>query len=309
MNQTHIEQSVPAVSIVIPTYNHAEFLQQALQSLVNQTFQNWEAIIVNNFSSDGTLQIIGQFDEPRFKVINFHNHGVIAASRNIGIQNSVAPVIAFLDSDDIWHDEKLSKCMPEFGTGADVVCHGENWISDDSVPRAVFYGPEKKATYRNLLFRGNCISTSATLVKKNVLERLGGFSENPSFITAEDYELWIRISLATPKFVFVREILGDFRRHENSASSSINKHLEAEIAVINHHVKLMRRSPINILMARHRRAKATYGAGRTHMRGGRNGSALSFFAQALIQSPVFFRTYVAITLTFINLFRLKSIQR
>ena len=300
------EQSIPAVSIVIPTYNHAEYLKQALNSVAKQTFNNWEAIIVNNFSDDATLQIIEQFNEPRFKVINFRNHGVIAASRNIGIQNSLAPVIAFLDSDDIWHQKKLSKCMPEFQNGMDVVCHGENWISNDSFHRSIFYGPAKRATFRNLLFRGNCISTSATLVNKKVLEQLGGFSENPSFITAEDYELWIRISRTTTKFVFIHEILGEYRRHGESASSSVDKHLAAEIAVVNHHVEQMDPTFRVLVLARHRRAKAFYSAGRTHMRGGQYGSALSFFAKALTQSPIFFRTYIAITLTFINLIRRKS---
>ena len=306
MSSGRTETNVPAVSIVIPTYNHAEYLQQALHSVVNQTFHDWEAIIVNNFSDDATLQIIEQFNEPRFRVINFHNHGVIAASRNEGIRNSSAPVIAFLDSDDTWYKDKLSKCMSEFENGADVVCHGENWISDSSVSRAVFYGPAEKATYRNLLFRGNCISTSATLVKKEVLEQLSGFSENPTFITAEDYELWIRLSLATSKFVFVHEILGEFFRHDKSASSSVDKHLAAEIAVINHHVEQMNSTLKVIALARHRCAKAFYSAGRTHMRSGSTGSALSFFAKALLQSPVFFRTYIAITLTLINLFRRKS---
>ena len=303
MSSGRTETNVPAVSIVIPTYNHAEYLQQALHSVVNQTFHDWEAIIVNNFSDDATLQIIEQFNEPRFRVINFHNHGVIAASRNEGIRNSSAPVIAFLDSDDTWYKDKLSKCMSEFENGADVVCHGENWISDSSVPRAVFYGPAAHATYRNLLFRGNCISTSATLVKKEVLEQLSGFSENPTFITAEDYELWIRLSLATSKFVFIHEILGEFYRHDESASSSVDKHLAAEIAVINHHVEQIRPSFLVFTRARHRRAKAFYSAGRTHMHGGSTGLALSFFAKALLQSPIFFRTYVAITLTLINLFR------
>ena len=306
MSSGRTEANVPAVSIVIPTYNHAEYLQQALHSVVNQTFHDWEAIIVNNFSDDATLQIIEQFNEPRFRVINFHNHGVIAASRNEGIRNSSAPVIAFLDSDDTWYKDKLSKCMSEFENGADVVCHGENWISDSSVPRAVFYGPAAHATYRNLLFRGNCISTSATLVKKEVLEQLSGFSENPTFITAEDYELWIRLSLATSKFVFLREILGEFFRHDKSASSSVDKHLAAEIAVINHHAEQMNSTLKVIALARHRCAKAFYSAGRTHMRSGSTGSALSFFAKALLQSPVFFRTYIAITLTLINLFRRKS---
>ena len=306
MSPERTEMKIPAISIVIPTYNHAEYLQQALQSVIDQTFHDWEAIIVNNFSDDATLQIIEQFNEPRFRVINFRNHGIIAASRNEGIRNSMAPVIAFLDSDDTWYKDKLSKCMSEFENGAKVVCHGENWISDSSVPRAIFYGPAEKATYRNLLFRGNCISTSATLVNKEVLEQLAGFSENPSFITAEDYELWMRISLATTNFVFVHEILGEFRRHGESASSSVDKHLAAEIAVINHHVEQMRPSLIVFTRARHRRAKAFYSAGRTHMRGESTGLALSFFAKALLQSPIFSRTYVAITLTLINLLRRKS---
>jgi GT2 family glycosyltransferase len=196
--------------------------------------------------------------------------------------------------------------MSEFENGADVVCHGENWISDSSVARAIFYGPAEKATYRNLLFRGNCISTSATLVNKEVLEQLSGFSDNPSFITAEDYELWMRISLATTNFVFIHEILGEFRRHGESASSSVDKHLAAEIAVINHHVNQIRPSFMVFTRARHRRAKAFYSAGRTHMRGGSTGLALSFFTRALLLSPIFFRTYIAITLTIINLFRRKS---
>ena len=75
MSPERTEKSIPAVSIVIPTYNHAEYLQQALQSVIDQTFHDWEAIIVNNFSDDATLQIIEQFNEPRFRVINFRNHG------------------------------------------------------------------------------------------------------------------------------------------------------------------------------------------------------------------------------------------
>lgn len=306
MSPERTEMKIPAISIVIPTYNHAEFLQLALKSVVEQTFSDWEAIIVNNFSDDATLQIIDQFNEPRFRVINFRNHGVIAASRNEGIQNSLAPVIAFLDSDDTWYKDKLSKCMSEFEKGAKVVCHGENWVNDRSVPRAIFYGPAEKATYRNLLFRGNCISTSATLVNREVLEQLSGFSENPSFITAEDYDLWLRLSLASTSFVFIHEILGEFRRHGESASSSVDKHLAAEIAVINHHVEQIRPSFMIFLRARHRRAKAFYSAGRTHMRGGSTGLAFSFLAKALLLSPVFFRTYVAIILTLINLLRRKT---
>ena len=116
----------------------------------------------------------------------------------------------------------------------------------------------------------------------------------------------MRISTATSNFVFIHEILGEFLRHDKSASSSVDRHLAAEIAVINQHVNQIRPSFMVFILARHRRAKAFYSAGRTHMRGGSTGSALSFFAKALLQSPIFFRTYVAITLTLINLLRRKS---
>ena len=297
MSPERTERSIPAVSIVIPTYNHAEYLEQALHSVVDQTFHDWEAIIVNNFSDDATLQIIEQFNEPRFRVINFRNQGVIAASRNEGIRNSLAPIIAFLDSDDTWYKDKLFKCMSEFENGANVVCHGENWISDSSVPRAIFYGPAEKATHRNLLFRGNCISTSATLVNKEILEQLSGFSENPSFITAEDYELWMRLSLATTNFVFIHEILGEFRRHGESASRSVLRHLNAELAVVNSHISLAQKKDIFSFKARNRKAKAIYSAGRTCMRVREHRLASSFFFRAIINSPFFIRSYAALALT------------
>ena len=297
MSPERTEKSIPAVSIVIPTYNHAEYLQQALQSVIDQTFHDWEAIIVNNFSDDATLQIIEQFDEPRFRVINFRNQGVIAASRNEGLRNSLAPVIAFLDSDDTWYKNKLSKCMSEFENGANVVCHGENWISDSSVPRAIFYGPAEKATHRNLLFRGNCISTSATLVNKEILEQLSGFSENPSFITAEDYELWMRLSLATTNFVFIHEILGEFRRHGESASRSVLRHLNAELAVVDRHILLAQQKDFFSFRARNRKAKAIYSAGRTCMQAKEYRLASSFFLRAIMKSPFFIRSFVALALT------------
>ena len=92
--QSEVSSSHAAtVSVVVPTFNHAKFLNQALQSIIKQSHQNWEAIIVNNFSTDDTLQIIESFNEPRFKVVNFQNNGIIAASRNEGIRRSSAQLI------------------------------------------------------------------------------------------------------------------------------------------------------------------------------------------------------------------------
>jgi glycosyltransferase involved in cell wall biosynthesis len=289
MSSKQSEQNIPAVSIVIPTYNHAEYLEQALNSVAKQTFNNWEAIIVNNFSDDATLQIIEQFNEPRFKVINFRNHGVIAASRNEGIRNSVAPVIAFLDSDDIWHQKKLSKCMPEFQNGMDVVCHGENWISNDSFHRSIFYGPAKRATFRNLLFRGNCISTSATCIETALLRSVDGFDESTEIVTAEDYDLWMRLAATNPKTVFIPEILGEFHRLSDSASSAVLRNLASEKTVLQKHFALQPKAIFTKLKIRHRLATANYGAARQLSHQPRR--ALVLFFSAIRLSPIFIRTY------------------
>ena len=294
------QKAAPAVSIVIPTYNHADFLTGALQSVVNQSFVDWEAIIVNNFSTDNTEEIVKSFNDPRFRLVNFQNNGVIAASRNHGIQLASSSVIAFLDSDDIWYPNKLSRCLSEFSNGADLVCHGENWVTEGLPPRAIYYGPTDRATHSKLLLRGNCVSTSATLVRKKLLDKANGFNENPLFITAEDYELWMNLSLNTSKFVFVHELLGEYRRHENGASTAVNRHLSAELAVIEHHVRLEPTTKNLRIRVRHRRAKAFYSAGRTQMRAGNRSSAISFFLRALVQSPFCLRIYIAMVLTIIR---------
>ena len=285
------------VSVVVPTFNHAKFLNQALQSIIEQSHQNWEAIIVNNFSTDDTLQIIESFNEPRFKVVNFQNNGVIAASRNEGIRRSSAPFIAFLDSDDMWYSEKLSRCLVELEGGNDLVCHGEKWVSTDTRQRNIVYGPASNATHDKLLFRGNCLSTSATIVRRDILNQVGGFSEDSTFTTAEDYELWLKISQITSRFIFVDEILGEYRRHELGASSSVLRHLNAELAVVNSHISLAQKRDIFSFRARNRKAKAIYSAGRTCMRVREYRLASSFFLRAIIKSPFFIRSYAALALT------------
>ncbi len=283
----------PAVSIVVPTFNHAQFLHQALASVIAQTFQNWEAIIVNNFSTDDTINIVESFGEKRFRLINFHNNGVIAASRNEGIRLSNGSVIAFLDSDDLWYPNKLEHCMPAFDAHADVVCHGEYWVSDGMQQRQILYGPQKNAQYSKLLYRGNCVSTSATLVRKDLLIELGGFSTELEYITAEDYDLWLKLAHRKSSFTFISEVLGEFRQHQLGASSSVERHLRSELAVITSHHKTNRTSIGNAIRFRRRSAKVFYSAGRTHMRGANSHQAIRFLLRAIAVFPFYSRPYVA----------------
>jgi len=98
------------------------------------------------------------------------------------------------------------------------------------------YGPEARATYRALLYEGNCMSTSAVLVKREWVERAGRFSEEPGFITAEDYELWLKLAQAGAKIGFVPEVLGEYLIHEGNQSRAALRNMEAVLAVVRHHL-------------------------------------------------------------------------
>lgn len=225
----------PVVSVVIPTYNHAQFLRKALDSVCNQTFTDWEAIVVNNYSEDDTEAVVASFVDPRIRLEPFRNNGIIAASRNLGIKLSRGEYIAFLDSDDSWHPKKLARSKVVLDEGNDLVCHGEIWMKNDVEFRKVFYGPVERSNYHSLLFGRNCISTSAVTVRKTCLEKVGGFSENAAFAMVEDYELWLKLSSAGFRFAFIDEMLGVFNIHSANNSRAVVRQMHAELAVLEKH--------------------------------------------------------------------------
>lgn len=228
-------KNFPAVSVVIPTYNHALFLRKALQSVCDQSFDDWEIIVVNNYSIDDTESVIDSFNDPRIRHVRYKNNGVIASSRNYGIELSRGEFIAFLDSDDIWYGDKLERSVSTLKQGYDLVCHAENWMRAGSVVRTVQYGPAEMAKYNSLLYSRNCLSTSAITVRKRSLEEVGGFSEDPAFITAEDYDLWLRLSRAGVTFQFLEDVLGEYTLHDSNSSNMIFRQMGAELSVLKKH--------------------------------------------------------------------------
>lgn len=285
--------TTPQVDIVIPTYNQASYLREALSSVVAQDLPNWRAIVVDNHSTDDTVKVIGEFREPRISVISFKNNGIIAASRNLAIRESSAPFVAFLDSDDWWHPSKLSRCITELEAGADLVCHAEEWRGSTS-SRIVRYGPIERVSYRSLLLHGNCLSTSAIVARRSILQEQRGFSEEPRFVTAEDYELWLRLARHNYRFSIIPDVLGVFRIHEASASSSVERNSQAEMAVVDAHLI---GSPIDSpRVRRRRRAVSHYATARAHHRAFDTRASLHHYLLALRAAPLFLRTYAGLML-------------
>lgn len=293
----------PVITVVIPTYNHAHFLRGALQSVRAQSFTDWEAVIVNNYSDDDTIGVVESFADPRIHLENFRNNGVIAASRNRGIVLARGRYLAFLDSDDAWYPHKLARCMALLDSGADLVSHGLRRIGDEE--RDVFCGPERLATFDALLYGGNCITPSATVVRKDLVESVGMFSEDPEIVTAEDYHLWIKLAKADARMRFLREVLGEYRTHPGNQSAAVLRHLVAGLRVVQEFLPPSHSRGFTTRMRiRRRLAVAYYGAGRGMQINRQFAKAWPLFFRAATYWPFHLKTYAALALNAAGLSRL-----
>jgi teichuronic acid biosynthesis glycosyltransferase TuaG len=290
----------PSVSVVIPTYNHAHFLRTALDSVCAQTFADWEAIVINNFSDDDTIALVEAYKDPRIRLVNFANHGIIAAARNQGLSASRAPLVAFLDSDDFWYPEKLQRCVDAIGRGYDVVCHSEIWAGPGSRRRTAQYGPEDRATYETLLLEGNCLSTSAVVLRRDWLVRVGGFGVQPEFVTAEDYDLWLKLARDGARIGFVREVLGEYLIHDSNQSRTALRNMQAVMAVFENHRSALVGS-FSVARFRRREALILYSGARGLQDNGEYRKAWPYFIKATLHYPWIARSYAAMLLNVFGL--------
>lgn len=192
------------VSIVIPTFNCAHFLSRALQSVLDQTYTNWEALVIDNHSLDNTDDVVRGFGDERIKLFKVHNQGVIAVSRNLGIREATGRWVAFLDADDWWKSCKLELSVHALSKGADFVYHdlmragppSHNLFSRRIIRSRRLLHP----VYENLVNYGNALLNSSVVVRRDLLVSVGGLSENPRLVAAEDFECWLRIARLTDHF-------------------------------------------------------------------------------------------------------------
>jgi len=203
--------NTPLVSVVIPTYNHADFLGKCLKSAVEQTFSSWEAIVINNFSKDNTIEIVKSFNDPRIHLLNFSNNGIIAASRNEGIRNAKGKFIAFLDSDDWWYPKKLEVSIKHLEL-SDIVYHDLDIYTNKGKRylRRIKGRQVKKPVFVDLMRNGTVLADSGVGRKTSIINEAGGLSEDKRLIATEDFDLWLKISRVTEKFCYIPQVLGAY---------------------------------------------------------------------------------------------------
>jgi len=199
----------PFFSIIIPTYNSADKLKNALDSVMQQTFKDFEVIVCDDGSTDHTREVVNGFSSRlNIKYLWGEHWGGPARPRNNGIKAAQGDYIAFLDADDQWYANKL-EISKRFLSDADVVFHD----FDIYTPRGRTRFKKIKGRYLrrpvfvDLMRNENALTNSGVVVRKSILEEVGGLNEG--FLTCvEDFDLWLKISRVTEKFTYIPKTLG-----------------------------------------------------------------------------------------------------
>lgn len=181
------------VSIIIPTYNRLDFLKISVQSVLEQTYKQFELIIVDDGSTDDTKQWITSLSDKRIKYIHQINQGASSA-RNTGIKQAQYDFIAFLDSDDRWVKNKLEKQMKlMLDNPKCMLSHTEElWYRNGKILNPKFKHKKKSGNIFNTSLKLCSISMSTVIVKKTLFDKMGLFDTN--LTVCEDYDMWLRVT-------------------------------------------------------------------------------------------------------------------
>jgi glycosyltransferase involved in cell wall biosynthesis len=234
----------PKVSVVIPTYNRAEFVPVAIKSVLDQTFKDFEIIVVDDGSDDNTEEVVASLTDHRIKYIRHATNKRISGARNTGIKNSAADYIAFLDDDDRWLPEKLEKqvaLLDRCSATTGGVYTGFFVVERSSGKLLETFCPGKRGNVYNDLLRKNCIRTASTvMLRKRCLAEAGLFDESIAY--GEEYDLWLRVSR---KFLFecISEPLVVYSVHGSNTSRNYQHIISGKEAQLEKHLPLLRLNP------------------------------------------------------------------
>jgi glycosyltransferase involved in cell wall biosynthesis len=223
---------MPRISVIIPVYNGEKTIRATIETVLKQTFSDFELIVIDDGSQDATLEIISEFRDTRIKVLSGSNRGVSVA-RNRGIAQASGDFIAFLDADDLWTPNKLEAQFNALQTNpqAAVAYSWTDYIDESGQ----FLYPGSHITlngnvYSQLLVKNFLENGSNPLIRTHVLKTVGAFDESLS--PSEDWDMWLRLA-ANYDFVAVPSPQILYRISSNSASSNISKQAIQGLKVIN----------------------------------------------------------------------------
>jgi len=279
------------VSVIIPVYNGEPFVARAIMSVLNQTYPIAEIIVVNDGSTDRTLHVLQLFGK-RINVISTPNRGVSSA-RNTGIEASTGNLIAFLDADDVWHDDKIERqvaCLEQDPAAGLCCC---DYLIDDGKaikPASHFEALQDKHGIPiedwkqdplRLLIKGNFVgTTSAVLIKRDVLDLVGLFKSR--YKQAEDYDLWLRCARVAKLAIQPAKLMRKIAHESNLTNNQLEMYEYHEMVLENYAMgRAFRRIPDIQKESRLELADIRYQIANIHFERGHYADSVQYFIKGL----------------------------
>ncbi|HBE17483.1 MAG TPA: glycosyl transferase family A [Cyanobacteria bacterium UBA11149] len=222
---------MPLVSIIIPAFNSENTVKETIESVLNQTWTDWEIILVNDGSQDSTLEIVNNINDNRLKIFTYSNGGA-NASRNRGLSHASGEFVSFLDADDLWTPDKLEsqfKALQENPEAAVAYSWTNSIDETGNFLRRGSYITANGDIYTKLLLIDFIESGSNPLIRRAALANVGDFDE--SLAAAQDWDMWLRLA-AQYHFVAVSSVQILYRVSNNSMSANILRQEAASLQVI-----------------------------------------------------------------------------
>ncbi len=225
-------------SIIIPTYNRADLIRETLNSILKQTYQNWEAIIIDDGSTDGTEEVVSSINDPRI-IYHYKKNEERCVARNVGIEKSIGDYITFIDSDDAYYSECLEYAYKYLRTNPQAeIFHLAYEVRDRNTSQLLSnFSRRNDYILNESLLSGNIMSCMTTFMRKHI-GRKYKFSLDQRLLFSEDWEYWLRISTEY-KIYFHNKIGGILYEHPKRGVNqiSIKKHIASKSFFMKHILK------------------------------------------------------------------------
>ncbi|PLX67337.1 MAG: hypothetical protein C0602_10450 [Denitrovibrio sp.] len=285
-----MENKKPLVSVIMNCYNSDKYLREAIDSVIAQTYQNWEIIFWDNQSTDSSAEIVKSYDDKRIHYFYAPNHTPLGEARNLAVKKAAGEWIGILDCDDIWHENKLEVQLESASDEIGMIYSRVEFLLEDSGRSSVMGKSIKKTYYPKLdelpsgdvfdkLLYECFIPLPSVVMRRNLFEKVGGIDS--SLKVAEDYDIFLKIAKISGTLA-IDDVLCKYRVHGGNLShENIDVTFSESIALVNSYSNYMQVSSHRMYW------KLKYGKNLI-----RQGRFLKLFLTALTINPIVFLKYL-----------------
>ena len=287
-----VTDNLPLVSIILPTYNCAAFLSHSIGTILSQTYNSYEIIVIDDGSTDNTKEVLYPFMQ-RIKYIRLEQNKGLPTARNIGVRSAQGKYIAFIDADDLWLPEKLQTDIEYFETHPEVSMVYSKHINIDEKGDDLNGNTKRQLPSGNIFLQlfseQNFVISSSVVVRKEVFETTGLFDEQ--LVNCQDWDMWLRIAFHF-KVAGINKPLVKYRHNPHSLSKNRNNVLKYQKMVIDKIYNKFKDTENGIHEKLYKKRLASHYAkvGRYYLRIGNKIQASENFRLSLKYNPLNIRT-------------------